>query len=496
MNYCDLLFQTENKDLDREIIIDAENGKRIDFKGLEEQVLKVAGYLKAKGYKPGTVISTHIYNSAEAVIAFLAIQYIGCVVCLIDPLFTAEEVPYYIQDSCSKCIFTYLEKDQLEGVAKSGVEVINADEIEKICRAAVPLSYKKLEMYSFNKDELAMLLYTSGSTSTPKGVMLTTGCFYTFLDKNHKSMYRYEPEDRLLCFVPFSHGFGSISLLIPALAYKAAIVFLKTFHPVKVVDTIIKEKITHIFGVPTHYQQLLRYNAINQIRGKLKAAFCSAAPLNCDVVYSWYEKTGVYLDEGYGMSESTTLISTRMSRIPEESGNVGYPPDGIIELQVVDEKDRLVEDEVIGELRLTGEGLMLGYFNRPKETEERLKNGWLYTGDLGYRKGDGSFVVCGRKTEFINVAGLKISPVEVEIAMNSHTDVIDSVAVGVYDETYGEIVKAFVIKKEESALTERELIKYLSKKLAKFKVPKYISYVAEFPRNNIGKIDRKALKNM
>ncbi len=196
----------------------------------------------------------------------------------------------------------------------------------------------------------------------------------------------------LLCFVPFSHGFGSISLLIPALAYKAAIVFLRTFHPIKVVDTILKEDITHIFGVPAHYQQLLKYDPINKIQGKLKAAFCSAAPLNYDVAYLWYEKTGIYLDEGYGMSESTTLISTRISRLPALSGDVGYPPDGIIELQAVDEKGRQLEDGVIGELRLTGDGLMLGYYNRPAETAERLKNGWLYTGDLGYRKEDGSFV--------------------------------------------------------------------------------------------------------
>ncbi|WP_265444049.1 class I adenylate-forming enzyme family protein [Acetivibrio straminisolvens] len=494
MNYCNWLFDTQKQDLGREIIIDGETGKRLTFKELQTEVLKVANFLKSKGYEPGTVIATHLYNGAEAAIVFLAIEYIGCVACLVDPLFKADEVPYYIKDSASKCLVTHLEKEEIVGALTSEVDVVNVREIQEICEKDE--FEKPLSMYDFEENELALLLYTSGSTSTPKGVMLTTGCCYTFLRKNHQSMYRYEPDDRILCFVPFSHGFGSISVLIPALAYKAGIVFQRTFHPAKVAEMVLKENITHMLGVPTHYRQLLRYEPFISNLGKLKAAFCSAAPISCEVAKLWYEKTGIYLDEGYGMSEATTLITTRMSRLPSTSGDVGFWPEGIISVDIVDDNDRVVENGAIGEIRVTGQGLMLGYLNRPAETSERLRNGYLYTGDLGYKNPDGSLVVCGRKTEFINVAGLKISPVEVETALNSHSDVIDSAAVGVEDEVYGEVVKAFVIKKQDSSLTERELIKYVSDKLANFKVPKYISFVKEFPRNNVGKVDKKALKNM
>lgn len=293
--------------------------------------------------------------------------------------------------------------------------MVNVREIQEICEKDE--FEKPLSMYDFEENELALLLYTSGSTSTPKGVMLTTGCCYTFLRKNHQSMYRYEPDDRILCFVPFSHGFGSISVLIPALAYKAGIVFQRTFHPAKVAEMVLKENITHMLGVPTHYRQLLRYEPFISNLGKLKAAFCSAAPISCEVAKLWYEKTGIYLDEGYGMSEATTLITTRMSRLPSTSGDVGFWPEGIISVDIVDDNDRVVENGAIGEIRVTGQGLMLGYLNRPAETSERLRNGYLYTGDLGYKNPDGSLVVCGRKTEFINVAGLKISPVEVETAL-------------------------------------------------------------------------------
>jgi len=309
-------------------------------------------------------------------------------------------------------------------------------------------------------------------------------------------MYRYTKEDRILCFVPFSHGFGSVSILIPSLDGKAAVVFLRSFQPIKISNAIVAEKITHIFGVPTHYQQLLRYEAIHDSLKRLKAAFVAAAPLNYETAMNWYKTIGIYLDEGYGMSETTTLITTRMNMLPEPAGNVGFPPKGILEVDVVDEEGNVCEDGVIGEIRIKGKGVMLGYLNRPEETKERLRDGCVYSGDYGYKRSDGSLVICGRKKDVINVAGLKISPLEVEAAINSHDAVVDSAAIGVEDSVYGEIVKAFVVLKDGAQLSERELIKYVSEKIANFKVPKFITFLEEFPRNNLGKIDKNALKKM
>jgi long-chain acyl-CoA synthetase len=491
MNYCELLFAIEEKYDGLEALIDAENGKRLNYRELKEKVRKIAGLLEAKGYKNGDVIASHLYNSIEAAVILLAIQYIGAVICLVDPLFKANEVIYYLEDSGARCLFTHLKSNEVETAANT--EIINIDDFGSELFSYVNSPQEK-DFYSYRENELAMLLYTSGSTSTPKGVMLSAGCFFTFLEKSNSSMYRYTQNDRILCFVPFSHGFGSVSILIPSLSGRAAIVFLRSFQATKISNTILKENITHIFGVPTHYQQLLRYEAIHDSLRKLKAAFVAAAPLSSETAVNWYKTTGIYLDEGYGMSETTTLIATRMNMLPEPAGNVGFPPRGILEINAVDEADRICEDEIIGELRVRGRGIMLGYLNRPEETAERLRNGWMYTGDYGYRRSDGSFVLCGRKKDVINVAGLKISPFEIESVINSHEDVVDSAAVGLEDSVYGEVVKAFVVLKDNSAVSERDLIKYVSGKIANFKVPKYIAIIKEFPRNNLGKIDKKALK--
>lgn len=493
MNYCELLFDTKQNDLDLEALIDAENGKRLTYRGLIEEVKKTAAFLGARGYKNGDVIATHIYNSNECAVLLLAIQYIGGVICLVDPLFKANEVIYYLEDSNAKCLFTHLKSNEIDLPENVSTDIINIKDYEY---EVLNFSFEEKDFYNYKEDELALLLYTSGSTSKPKGVMLTAGCFFVFLEKSNKSMYRYTKEDRILCFVPFSHGFGSVSILIPSLNGKSAIVFLRSFQPIKISNAILSEKITHIFGVPTHYQQLLRYEGIHDSLRKLKAAFVAAAPLNYETSLAWYKTTGIYLDEGYGMSETTTLISTRMNMLPEPAGNVGYPPEGILEINAVDEEGNVCEDGVIGELRIRGRGIMLGYLNRPEDTAERLKDGWMYSGDHGYRRSDGSFVICGRKNDVINVAGLKISPLEVEAAINSHEDVVDSAAVGIEDSVYGEIVKAFVVLKDGAKTTERDLIKYVSAKIANFKVPKSILLLEEFPRNNLGKIDKKALKSL
>lgn len=493
MNYCELLFDTEKKDLDLEALIDGENGKRLTYSELMEEVKKTAGYLEAKGYKTGDIIATHLYNSIEAAVMLLGIEYIGGVICLIDPLYKANEVLYYIEDSGAKGLFTHLNSADIELQENVKCNIVNIKEYESEVQNFV---YEEKDFYSYKENELALLIYTSGSTSTPKGVKLSAGCFFTFLEKSNRSMYRYTKDDRILCFVPFSHGFGSVSILVPSLNGKSAIVFLRSFQPIKISNAIVNEKITHIFGVPTHYQQLLRYEALHASLRKLKAAFVAAAPLNYETALDWYKTTGIYLDEGYGMLETTTLISTRLNMLPEPSGNVGVPPEGILEVNAVDEEGNVCADGIIGEIRIRGKGLMLGYLNRPEETAERLRDGWMYSGDLGYRRSDGSFVICGRIKDVINVAGLKIAPIEVEAAINSHEDVVDSAAVALEDNLYGEVVKAFVVLKDGAKITERDLIKYVSLKIANFKVPKYITFLDEFPRNNVGKIDKNALKNL
>lgn len=152
-----------------------------------------------------------------------------------------------------------------------------------------------------------------------------------------------------------------------------------------------------------------------------------------------------------------------------------------------------IEHNEFGEIRVKGPNVMLGYWKKPEETSKKLRDGWFYTGDFAYKNNNDEFILCGRNTEFINVAGIKVSPIDVESVLNQHPFVSESAVVSQKDEMYGEVVKAFVVLKHEKTLTERELIRFVSSKLSSFSVPRSITYIEQFPRNNIGKIDKNLL---
>lgn len=201
------------------------------------------------------------------------------------------------------------------------------------------------------------------------------------------------------------------------------------------------------------------------------------------------------MDEGYGLIETSTLVTFRKDCLPEPPSNIGKAAPNICKVQVADAYGNEVDDGVVGELRVQGDNVMLGYLNRTVETEERLRNGWFYTGDLAYRS-NGEFVLAGRRTEFVNVAGLKVAPIDVESVLNQNDCVVESSVVGLKDEMYGEVVKAYVMLKHEAKITERELIRFAAERLSSFSVPKHITFVSSFPRNNLGKIDKNVLIKM
>ncbi len=492
MNYCSSLFNIGRENLDRSALVEAETGRRFTYRQLQGAVKSCASYLINRGYRERCVIATHLYNGAEAVIAHLAVQYLGHVSCILDPLLRPSELRYYLRDSGSRCLISHGEKGVPAGSSVPGVESIGSREIEQALDAGGPMAAQR-EPHVYGENELSTLLYTSGTTSLPKAVMLPARCFPAIVSIVRDHVYAYGPEDRLLCFVPFSHAYGSKFLLLPAFAAGATLVMLRSFHPAKIARAIEMERITHLYGVPSHFQQLLRNEALFPALRSLKASFSAAAPLGQQTALDWLANIGHPLQEGYGLSETTTLVTFRRSPIPEPAGNVGVPSPVVTRVEVVDENGRQVADGTVGEMRIRGANVMLGYWNRPEETGASLVGGWFRTGDCAYRRADGSLVLCGRYKELINVAGIKVAPYEIEVVLGEHPAVADAAALGVPDATYGEVPRAYVILKPGKAVTERQLSRFASERLSPLKLPKEVRFVDGFPRNNIGKVDKREL---
>jgi long-chain acyl-CoA synthetase len=494
MNYCDVVFDTPEHDAGRCALIDTDAGLRLTFKQLQEYTKRVAGFLIKRGFRRGDVVSIHLYNGVEAVVAHLAVQYAGMVSCMLDPLIRPNALSYYIGDSGSKCLLTHVENVNVQEDIPHTIAIITASQI--MAAAAGPVQeYVNERPFSFGPEEPSSIFYTSGTTSKPKGVLL---CNKNYLDKIKivdQFCYHYTHNDRLLCFVPFSHGFGSKFIFLPCMKARATFVTMRSFHPAKMVSLIEREGITGIFGVPSHFQQLVRFPEYFGPLRDLKFAFTAAAVLKPETARKWHELSGYYLDEGYGLIETCTLVTFRKGSAPQSMGDIGYYPKELIDVAIVDENDRELEDGHRGEIAVRGDSVMLGYINRPEETAKALRNGWFHTGDMGFKTSDGRVIMAGRIKDIINIAGIKVSPFEVEDVLNRHPFIDESAVVGVEDGLYGESIHAFVKRKAGATLTEREISKFAQQHLMSFQVPRKILFVDSFARNTLGKIDKKILIN-
>ena len=494
MNYCDYLFNTPDEWLDNTALVDVDSGKRLTYHQLQKIVTTFAHNLRRQGFQPGDIITTHLYNSAEAVIAHLGIQYIGCVTCLLDPLTTAAGLTYYLEDTAAKCLLTHLGKDQLQGHVPEGVHIFGLQKIESFCNENTGVE-ELSNPYPFNSDDAAAIFYTSGTTSKPKGVMLPPRTFNSHFKIFIEGCYTYQPEDNLLCFVPFSHGYGSKSIFIPCIHFGATMVMMRSFHPLRVVQIIETENISHVFGVPSHFQQLLRRQEFYPALKSLKAAFSAAALLKLETAREWQEKIGFYLDEGYGLIETCTGVAFRRAAMPIKLGHIGTYPNELVDIEIVDDDFNFLPTGKRGEIVIHGDSVMLGYLNKEEETAQAIKDGWFRTGDMGFKTDDGQLIMTGRIKDVINVAGIKVAPFEIEAELNEHPDVNESAVLGVDDDMYGEVVKAYVKLCPGAEEDERKLVIHLQKKLMNFQVPKSIVFINQFPRNNMGKIDKKALRD-
>lgn len=493
MNYCSDLFNTSEEKLAKTAIIDPENGTKIRYDELQKRVKTTAQFLLNSGVGKGDSVINHLYNSITAAVTHMAVQYIGAVSCLIDPLTQTKSLPYYVDDTKATLIISSQREESLSDVLGTEIHIIGEAEIEEASLREIDSNPK---LHQWDSSSTNVIYYTSGTTSTPKGVPLTLGNHDNFTKITQKYWQPVDENSTHICYVPLSHGFGSIFLLPLAIQTSGTLVIMRSFHPGKVVDAIEQHGVTHIYGVPSHYQQLLRFKNYHDSLKKLKMAFCAAAKLDYSTMEEWKAVTGFHLDEGYGLIETTGGVVWRVGDEPQGTGHMGICPDpSLIEIGILDPNGIQLAPGKEGEIAVKGASVTKGYLNKEEENARVFVDGWFKTGDKGYISEDNQLFMTGRIKDIINIAGIKISPYEVEAVLNDHPEVKQSIVVATEDALYGEVVKAFVLPHCEK-LSERDLIKYAQNHLINFQVPKVVEFLSAFPTNNMGKIDRKALRVM
>lgn len=495
MNSSNVLARNARKYPNSEAVIC--HGRRVNYKDLNDLVNQLSDALIHLGIEKGDRVMIFMPNVLEFIVSYFAIQRIGAIVVPVNAKFTLTEVEYVAEHCKAKAIIAH------EAIFPA-VENFNKTEIKIKTGASVGgwLSYNDLiesgnnaEINCFLKeDDLSTILYTSGTTGAPKGVLFS---YRNILTVAHMIAIEMDvkPESRMLLMMPLTHSAPLHLFLMSSILVGATNVLTPTFTPELLMETVEKEKTTHFFGAPVAY-------LLTASDPKLASADLSSmkwwiyggAPLSVKEIRFIQNafKTNNFTCV-YGLTEAGPSGSLLFGHEHEKkAGSVGKRAPFATELRIINEEGKDVGVKEIGEIILYGEGNMVGYYRNEEATKATYYNGWIRTGDLAYFDEDGYIWIVDRKKDIIISGGVTIYPKEIEERILQFDGIFEVAVIGEPHPEWGETVKAVYAAKSE--IDEEELQEYLSQHLAKFKVPRIYERVEALPRNASGKILKHALK--
>lgn len=498
----------------------------LSYERLVEQVDRLAASLQELGVQPGERVALMLPNSPQFVIAFFACNKIGAVNVPVNPLYTGLELRHQLADAGAETLIV------LERLYPAFHEVRAHVPVRRLILTGMgdylpfpknliyPLAMRfrgewpeipeDAQRYRFKKliedspgiptpvfvkpSGTALLQYTGGTSGRPKGVMLSNRNIIA----NICMLHAWDPElqDGFECFllvIPFCHVYGLTVGMGLAVASAAKMVILPRFRVKEVLDAIDHHRPTMLPGIPTLYAALAAHPEVEEADlSSLRACISGAAPLPQELKTHFESLTGARLVGGYGLTEASPVSHVNALSGKQVAGSIGLPlPE--IDAKVVDENGHEVACGDVGELVLRGPTVMQGYWRRPDETREVLKDDWLYTGDLAVCDEDGYFYIHDRKSDLIIASGYNVYPREIEVLLDSHPAVLEAAVVGVPDDYRGETIKAFVALKDAQQVSEDELLALCRQGLAAYKVPSQIEFRESLPKSATGKILKREL---
>ena len=471
---------------------------RLSYGAFDAQVNRAAHLLLGLSVRSGDKINLHLPNCPAFLYLWFGAAKIGAVIMPTNVAATADELAFMVEHSESALAFTYAAHAQLLGEVKGRChglrEVLYCDpaEVFEARLAEHPRTPPPGDCAS--RDEVA-ILYTSGTTARPKGV-LVTNANYLYAGETVAKAIRLAPEDRHFVTMPLFHGNAQYYSTMSALVSGASMALMARFSASAYFERCIHHRctVTSLFAAPI--RMLLAQPpdpgaASNRLRAAVFAQNVTATQLD-----EWHARFGAPLLQLWGMTE--TMGTPLMNPIDGERRNMtmGLPTLGY-EVQVVDEQGKPVTDGEVGQIVVRGEpgeSLMKGYFKNPEATAETLRDGWLWSGDNARRDADGYFVFVDRAKDMIKRSGENVAASEVEAVILTHPKVFDCAVIGVPDPIRDEAIKAFVVIEAGEQLTAEEVIEWCGERLARFRVPEQVAFRDALPRTSVGKIQKHLLR--
>ena len=488
-------------------------GEKSSYSELDTAITKFASALAMLGVKQGDHIALLLGNSPQFVISLYGALRAGAVVIPINPIYTADEIGYIIKNGDVKVVvgldliipFTekmhsYLPQVEHFIICETAQENTWEQDVKNESVSVKMKSFSRIlaegERFfqgpNLEEDDVALILYTSGTTGKPKGAMLTHRNLYSNA-KDVADYLKMNEEDQVITALPMFHVFCLTVALNAPLMSGAALIIVPKFSPKEIFSVAKTYQATVFAGVPTMYNFLFQYpEGDPSDLQSLRLCISGGASLPVALLHHFEKKFNVVISEGYGLSEASPVTCFNPLDRPRKAGSIGTSILHV-ENKIVNELGEEVQDGEVGELIVRGPNVMKGYYKMPEETAAAIRDGWLYTGDLARKDDEGYFYIVDRKKDMILVGGYNVYPREVEEALYNHPDVVEVAVFGVPDPNFGEAVKSFVVCNNPN-LTEADLLAYCKEHLAKYKVPASIDFIAELPKNTTGKILRRALK--
>ena len=494
---------------------------------------RLGNALRALGIGKCDRVAVQMPNGPPVFSAFPAIYKIGAVVVPLNPLLRPDQASYIYRDCGARAVLT--SADYVQWIEEAQKNAPDLKHIILTDRDDVPgtISYQKLMSGSSDElaleetdnDELAALIYTAGTTGQPKGVMHThyslyinSLAFYEYLlvrrpvtlqltsqAINPKTLHLVEVVQKVtgvnrttvsMGVLPLSHSYGIAFSNLGSLMGGKSVV-LRWWNVEEALKTIEAFRVTHMAAVPTMYIQMLDFPDLDKYDlSSLEDCNSGAAPLPVEVARRWKEKVGIDIREGWGLTESGATTSGQPADATPRYGSIGQCLLKCNTMKVFDENGRELPPGQVGEIVVKGPTLMKGYWNLPEETAQVIRDGWLYTGDIGYVDADGYFYITDRKKDIIIRGGENLSPREVEEVLHQHPKVAEAGVIGIPDEVYGEEIKAFVALKAGKQASEEEIIAFCKERLPTFKTPKTVQFIEALPKNLLGKVLRAELRKL
>ncbi|HTY88474.1 MAG TPA: long-chain fatty acid--CoA ligase [Candidatus Acidoferrum sp.] len=441
------------------------------------------------GVKPGDRVGLWLKNRPEFVPSVFGILGAGAVLVPINNFLKPDEVNYLLQDAGIDVVITDAELAANAPpllAARPQVKFFKVDQFAALkpsARAPFPVSP--------SEKDLAVIIYTSGTTGRPKGAMLSHGNLLHNVE-SCRMILETAQVDRMAVLLPLFHSYMlTVGLLLPLLVGGSLVLVKSLNQPRQILQEVCARQATILPAIPPFYR------ALTGLPGPVPLPFriciSGSAPLPVQVLAEFEAKFGIPLLEGYGLSEASPVVAKNPIHGVRKPGSVGRPIPNV-EMSVQDDTGKTLEVGEVGELCVRGGNVMLGYWNQPEETAKAFRNGWLLTGDIGYRDADGYYYITDRKKDMLLVNGLNVYPREIEAILQLHPAVKEAAVVGMPDVRKGEQPVAFVVPAEGQKPDEKDILQHVRSKLADYKVPKKVVFTAVLPKNAMGKVVKTALR--